>query len=111
MPHISLIRRESNVGPCTWIHIFCLCKNLTLGFFLLAGLGHIDGASSSVFVASIEIDMKQPVYLIDDHLRSQNFSPRARKIRAFLDTYQNIIGYDAPVRSWIFPDYSEHGAF
>jgi len=34
-----------------------------------------------------------------------------RKIPTILDTPQDIIGYDAPVRSQILPDYSEHGAF
>ena len=34
-----------------------------------------------------------------------------RKIRAVLDTHQDIIGYDAPVISRILPDHSEHGAF
>ena len=43
---------------CFWIHVFCLCRNLTLWFFLLAGRGHIVGAGFSVLVASIEVDMK-----------------------------------------------------
>jgi len=68
-------------------------------FFLLAGLSHTDGASSSVFAAFIGGDMKRPACLIGDHLGSQNFCPRAKKIRAFLDTHQDIIGHDAPVMS------------
>ena len=87
------------------------CRNLTLEFFLLPGLGLIDRAGYSVFAASIEVDMKQPVYSIGDHLRSQSFCPRARKIRVILDTHQDVIGHDAPVRPWILPDYNEHGTF
>ena len=52
--------------------------------------------------------MERPVCSIGDHLRSQNFYP---KIRAILDTYQDIIGHDAPVRSRMLLDYNEHGAF
>jgi len=44
-------------------------------------------------------------------LRSQNFCPRAKKIRAVLDTHQDIIGHDALLRSQILPDHNEHGAF
>jgi len=55
--------------------------------------------------------MKRPVRSIGDHLRSQNFCPRARKIRMILDTHQDIIKHDAPVRSWIFSDYNEHDTF
>ena len=49
-----------NLDPrlCFWIHVFCLYRNLTLGFFLLAGCGRIVGAGSSVFAAPIEVDMK-----------------------------------------------------
>jgi len=55
--------------------------------------------------------MKRPVRSISDHLRSQNFYLKVRKIRAVLDTQQDIIGHDAPVRSQILPDHNEHGAF
>ena len=55
--------------------------------------------------------MKRQVCLISDHLRSQNSCPRERKIRAILNTHQDITGHDAAVRSQIFPDYNEHGAF
>ena len=97
---------------CFWIHASCLCRILTLGFFLiLVGLGHIDGAGSSVFAASTEVDMKRAVRSIGDQLRSQNFCPRARKIRAILDTPQDIIGHDTLVWSRILPDYNEHSAF
>ena len=34
-----------------------------------------------------------------------------RKIRAILDTHQDIIGHDAPVRSRILPNYNEHSTF
>jgi len=44
-------------------------------------------------------------------LRSQNFCPRARKIRAVLNTYQDINGHDASVRFQIFSDHNEHGTF
>ena len=90
---------------------FYLCRNLTLGFFLLAGLGHIDVANSKVFVASIEVDMKRLVHSIGDHLTCQNLCPRARKFRSILDTHQDIIGHDALVSSWILPDYNEHDTF
>jgi len=83
----------------------------TLRFFLLAGRSHIIGASSSVFAASIKVDMKLPIRSIGDHLRSQNFCPRAWKIRAILDTHQDIIRLDALVRPWILPDHNEHGVF
>jgi len=82
-----------------------------LGFFLLAGCGHIVGAGSSVFAAFIEVDMKRPVRSIGDHLRSQNFCPKAKKIRVVLDTHQDIIGHDASVRSRILLDHNEHGTF
>ena len=94
-----------------WIHVFCICRNLTLGFFLLAGRGHIVSAGSSILAASIEVDMKQPVRSIGDHLRSENFCPRARKIRTVFGTHQDIIGQDVPVRFWILLDHNEHGAF
>jgi len=55
--------------------------------------------------------MKWPTCSIGDHLRSQNFCSRARKIHAVDDTHQDIIGHDAPVMSRIFPDRKEHGAF
>ena len=96
---------------CFWIHIFCLCKNLTLGFFLLAGYGHIIGADFSVFAVFVNVDMKLPVRLICDHLRSQNFCPKARKIRAVLDTHQDIIEHDAPVWFHILPNHNKNGAF
>ena len=54
--------------------------------------------------------MKQPVCSTGDHLRSQEFCPKARKIRAILDTHQDIIGHDALV-SRILLDHNEHGAF
>jgi len=44
-------------------------------------------------------------------MMSQNFCPRVRKIREFLDTHQGIIEHDALVRSRILPDHNEHGAF
>jgi len=47
--------------------------------------------------------MKRPVRSIGDHLRSQNFCPREREIRAILDIHQDIIGPDAPVWSQILP--------
>jgi len=80
-------------------------------FLLLAAPGHIVGASSSIFAASIEGDIKQPARSIGDHLRSQNFCPRARKIRTVLDTHKDIIGFDAPVKSRILPDHNEYDPF
>ena len=59
----------------------------------------------------IKVDMKRSVCLIGDHLRSQNFYPRARKICTVLDIHQDIIEHDAPVRSRILPNHNEHGAF
>ena len=82
-----------------------------LVFFLLVGHDRIVGAGSSVFAAFIEVDIKQSVRSISDHLRSQNFCLKARKIRAVLDTHQDIIGHDVPIRSGILPDHNEHGAF
>jgi len=64
-----------------------------------------------VSLPRLEVDMKWPVHSIGYHLRSQNFYPRARKVRAILDTHQDIIGYDAPVRSQILSDYNKHGTF
>ena len=52
---------------------------------------------------------ERPVRSIGDHLRSQNYCPRARKIRAVLDTHQDIIGNDVPVNSRILPEHNEHG--
>ena len=98
MLRASIIRRESHV----W-HAF---RSITLGFFLLIGLGHIYGTGFGVFAVSIEVDMRRLVHSIGDHLRGQNFCPRARKIRAVLDTPQDIIGHDAPIRSRILPDYN-----
>jgi len=111
MFRVSIIRRESHVGPGIQIYTFYLYRNLTLGFFLLVGLGHIDGTSSSVFAVSIEVEMKLLVRSIGDHLRSQNFYPRARKICANLDAHQDIIGHNAPVRSQILPEYHEYDTF
>jgi len=94
---------------CFWLPIFCLCRILTLLFFL-AGLGHIEGAGSSVFAASIGGYLEQPACSIGEHLGSQSFCLRARKIRVVLDTPQDIIGHDAPVMSQILPDRNKHGA-
>ena len=47
-----------------------LQKFYPLGFFPLAGHGHIVGAGSSAFAASMVIDMKRLVRSIGDHLRS-----------------------------------------
>jgi len=55
--------------------------------------------------------MKRPVCSISDYLRSHNFDPRARKIRAVPNIHQDIIRYDAPVRSRILPDHNKYGAF
>ena len=48
---------------------------------------------------------------IGDHLRTQNFCPRARKIRAVVDTHQGLMGYDALGMCQILPSHSEYGAF
>ena len=82
-----------------------------MSFLLLTSLGHIDGAGSSVFAASIKGDMKRPACSIGDHLRSQNFCPKVRTIRAVLETHQDIIGHDVLVRSRILLDHNEHGVF
>jgi len=82
-----------------------------LGFFLFAGRDHIVGAGTSVFAASIEVDMKRSVHLIGDYLMSQTSCPKARKISVVLDTHQDIIGHDAPVWSRLLPDHNEHSAF
>ena len=86
------------------------CRNLILELFF-AGFGRIDGVSSNVFAASIGGYMKRPACSIGDHLRSQNFCLRMRKIRAVLNTHQDIIGHDASVMSRILPDHNGHGAF
>ena len=44
-------------------------------------------------------------------MESQSFCLRARKIRAVVDTHQDLIGHDAPVMSRILPDHNEHSAF
>ena len=45
------------------------------------------------------------------YIRDQGVTPRVRKIRTVVDTYQDIIGHDAPVMSQILPVHSEHDAF
>ena len=55
--------------------------------------------------------MERPACSIGEHSGSQNSCLRVRKIRAVLDTHQDIIGHDAPVISWILPDHNEHGIF
>ena len=80
-------------------------------FLFLIGLDHIDGVGSSVSAASIGGYLGRPACLIGDCLRSQNLYLRVRKIRAVLDTYQDIIEHDAPVMSQILPDHNEHGTF
>jgi len=137
MLRVSIIRCESNIGLTfgsifsisasarfvSGVHIFrsasvfldscflSLQKFNPWVFSFLAGLGHIDGAGSSVFAVSIGGDMKQTTCLIGEHLKSQNFCPRARKIRAVVDTHQDIIEHNAPVMSQIFLDHNKHGAF
>jgi len=44
-------------------------------------------------------------------LEKSEFCPMTRKIHAVLNTHQDIIGHDAPVKSRILPDHNEHGAF
>jgi len=48
--------------------------------------------------------------LVGEHLGSQSFCLRARKINVVFDSPQDIIGHDAPVMSQILPDLNEHGA-
>ena len=55
--------------------------------------------------------LDRPVCSIDEHLGSQSFYLRARKIRAVVNTYQGLIGHDTPVISRILPAHNEHGAF
>ena len=55
--------------------------------------------------------MKWPVCLIGEHLKSQNFYPRVRKIHAVIDTHQDIIGHDTSIMSRILLDHNEHEAF
>jgi len=55
--------------------------------------------------------MKRLACSIGEHLKSQNFCPRMRKICAIIDTHQDIIGHDAPVISRILLDHNEHGTF
>jgi len=94
------------------VSYFYLCRIFNPWVFLfLAGSNHIDGAGSSVFAASIRGYLEQPACSIGEHLESQNFCLRARKIRAVLNTHQDIIGHNAPVMSRILPDHNEHGAF
>ena len=69
--HFEAFKHEIRVRLASGVHD-CLCRNLIFEFFLLASLGRIDGVGSSVFTASIEVDMKRPVRSIGDHLRSQN---------------------------------------
>ena len=77
---------------------FLSLQNYNPYFFLfLAGLGHIEGAGSSIFAASIGGYLERPACSIGDHLRSQNFCPRTNKIRTVLDTHQDIIEHDALV--------------
>ena len=56
-------------------------------------------------------NLDQPACSFGYHSRSQNFCLRARKIRAVVDTHQDIIGHDAPVMSRILPDHDVHDAF
>ena len=55
--------------------------------------------------------MERPTCSIGKHSESQNFCLRARKIRAILDTHQDIIEHDALVMSRILLDHNENGAF
>ena len=48
---------------------------------------------------------------IGEHSGCQSFYLKARKIRAVVDTHQDLIGHDAPVMPRILPDHNEHGAF
>ena len=82
-----------------------------LFFLFLAGLGHIEGAGSSVFATSIGGYLERPACSIGEHSGSQNFCPRVRKIRMVLDTHQDIIGHNAPVMSQILPDRNKYGTF
>ena len=43
-------------------------------------------------------------------LEESELLSKGRKIRTVLDTYQDIIGHNTPVRSQVL-DYNEHGAF
>ena len=111
---IRLVSRVHNFRPAYVLLNSCflsLQKFNPRVFLFHAGLGLIDGASSSDFAASIGGDMKRPACLIGEHLKSQNFCPRARKIHAVVDTHQDIIGHDVPVMSRILPDHNEYGAF
>jgi len=110
---IGLASGVHNFRPASMLldSCFCFCRNLTLGFFISYRSWSIDGAGSSIFAVSIGGDMKRPVCSIGKHLKNQNFCPRAGKIRAIVDTHQDIIGHDALVMSWILPNHNEHGAF
>jgi len=44
-------------------------------------------------------------------LEESELLSKGREIRAVLGIHQDIIGHDAPVRSWILPDHNEHGTF
>ena len=82
-----------------------------MGFLFLAGPGHIDGASSSVFSTSMREYLDWPACSIGEHSGNQSFCLRARKNRAVVDTHQDLIGHDVPVISGILPDHNEYSAF
>ena len=96
---------------CSLLLVFCLCRILTLEFLFLTGLGHIEGAGSSVFVGSIGEYLDQPGCSIGEYSGSQSFCLRARKIRAVVNTHQGLIGHDAPVMSRVLPGHSEYSIF
>jgi len=90
--------------------LFAFAKILPSSFLLLAGLGHIDGVGSSVFVASIGGDMKWPACSIGNHVRSQNFCPSEMpRSRRYGDvTVAYIHRAKIPSRIYAKPQYREY---
>jgi len=90
---------------------FCLRRILTFGFLVLAGSGHIDGASSSVFVGFMGEYLDRPACSSGEHSGSQSSYPWARRIRAVTDTRQGLIRHDEPVMPRVLHGHCGYDAF
>ena len=86
---------------------FYFYRILTFGFLFLAGSDHID----SVLARFMGEYLDQPAYSIGEHLGSQSFCPRARRLPAVANTHQGLIAHDAPVMPRVFHCHSGYGAF
>jgi len=88
---VLVIRRGSKENVASELQYFDNFQVTDYCVVLFAGCGHIVGVVSSVFGPLIEVNMKRPASSIGDHLRSQNFCTRARKIRSHIKTLLDIM--------------------